>query len=61
MTVAKGGAKLKESAPETKPFRENSAIGFSRKGVLHDEGMGRLYLGAHADAGGGYDRPDRQV
>jgi uncharacterized protein (TIGR03435 family) len=27
MTVAKSGAKLKESAPETKPFRENSAVG----------------------------------
>lgn len=27
MTVAKSGAKLHESAPDTKPFRENSAIG----------------------------------
>jgi uncharacterized protein (TIGR03435 family) len=27
MTVAKGGAKLKESAPGTKPYRENSAVG----------------------------------
>jgi uncharacterized protein (TIGR03435 family) len=27
MTVAKGGAKLKESAAETKPYRENSAVG----------------------------------
>jgi uncharacterized protein (TIGR03435 family) len=27
MTVAKGGAKLKESAAGTKPYRENSAIG----------------------------------
>ena len=27
LTVAKGGAKVKESAPETVPFRENSAVG----------------------------------
>jgi uncharacterized protein (TIGR03435 family) len=27
MTAAKGGAKLRESAPDVKPFRENSAIG----------------------------------
>jgi uncharacterized protein (TIGR03435 family) len=27
MTVAKGGAKVKESAPDTQPFRENSAVG----------------------------------
>jgi uncharacterized protein (TIGR03435 family) len=27
MTVAKGGAKLKEAAADTQPFRENSAVG----------------------------------
>ena len=37
MTVAKGGAKLKESAAETKPFRENSAVGTIVKAMTMKE------------------------
>jgi len=37
MTVAKGGAKLKESAAETKPFRENSAVGSIVKALTMKE------------------------
>jgi len=37
MTVAKGGAKLKESTPETKPFRENSAVGTIAKAMTMKE------------------------
>jgi len=37
MTVAKGGAKLKESAPDTKPFRENSAVGTVVKAMTMKE------------------------
>lgn len=37
MTVAKSGGKLKESAPGSKPFRENSAIGTVAKGTTMRE------------------------
>jgi uncharacterized protein (TIGR03435 family) len=37
MTVAKGGAKLHESAPDVKPFRENSAIGTVAKATTMKE------------------------
>ena len=37
MTVAKGGAKRKESAPDTKPFRENSAVGTVVKAMTMKE------------------------
>jgi uncharacterized protein (TIGR03435 family) len=37
MTVAKGGAKVKESTAETKPFRENSAVGTIVKAMTMKE------------------------
>jgi uncharacterized protein (TIGR03435 family) len=37
MTVAKGGAKLKESAADAQPFRENSAIGTVAKAMTMKE------------------------
>jgi uncharacterized protein (TIGR03435 family) len=37
MTIAKGGAKLKESAPDEKPSRENSAIGTVARAVTMKE------------------------
>ncbi len=37
MTVAKGGAKLHESPPDAKPFRENSAVGTVVKGTTIKE------------------------
>ena len=61
MTVAKSGAKLHESAPDTPPFRENSGSPSYRRAGDHHEGIRRFHGRSAASAGHRHNRPERKV